>query len=98
MWKFLGQGSNLSHSCDLRHSCGNAGSLTHCTGPGIKPALLQGQCWVLNCGAVRTPQESIFTVVCNIGFNSGETVGGKSVSNNWAIVKQIKTHSLHNQK
>ena len=28
-WKFLGQESNLSHSCDLRHSCGNAGSLTH---------------------------------------------------------------------
>ena len=26
MWTFLGQGFNLSHSCDLCHSCGNAGS------------------------------------------------------------------------
>ena len=23
--KFLGQGSNPSHSCDLHHSCGNTG-------------------------------------------------------------------------
>ena len=30
MWKFLGQGSNLSCSCDLGHGCGIAGSLTHC--------------------------------------------------------------------
>ena len=26
IWKFLGQGLNLSHSCDLGHSYGNAGS------------------------------------------------------------------------
>ena len=31
-----GQGSELSHSCDLRHS--NTGSLTHCAGPGTEPA------------------------------------------------------------
>ena len=30
MWKFLGQGWNPRCSCDLRHSCGNAGSLTCC--------------------------------------------------------------------
>ena len=35
--EFLGQGSDLSHSCDLCHSCSNAGSLTHCLGLGIKP-------------------------------------------------------------
>ena len=29
IWKFLGQEVNLSHSCDLYHSCSNAGSLTH---------------------------------------------------------------------
>ena len=29
IWKFPGQGSNLSHSCDLCHSCSNTGSLTH---------------------------------------------------------------------
>ena len=39
--KFLGQGSDLSCGCDLSCSCGNAGSLTHCVGPGIK---LMPQC------------------------------------------------------
>ena len=48
IWKFVGQGSNLSHSCDLCHSCGNAGLLAHCTGWGIEPALLQRQPWILN--------------------------------------------------
>ena len=33
--QFLRQGSNCS--CNLSHSCGNARSLTHCAGPGIKP-------------------------------------------------------------
>ena len=36
--EFLGQGSDLSHSCDLCRSCGNPGSLTRCAGLGIKPA------------------------------------------------------------
>ena len=35
--EFLGQGLDLSHSCALSSSCGNARSLTHCEGPGIKP-------------------------------------------------------------
>ena len=39
-WKFLGQGLNLSPSCDLCLSCSNTRSLTHCAGPGIKPVLL----------------------------------------------------------
>ena len=30
MWKFPGQGSNLRCSCDLYHSWGKTGSLTHC--------------------------------------------------------------------
>ena len=30
IWKHLGQRSNLSCSCNLHHSCGNAGSITHC--------------------------------------------------------------------
>ena len=29
MWMFPGQELNLCHSCDLHHSCSNAGSLTH---------------------------------------------------------------------
>ena len=47
IWKFLGQESNLSHSCDLCHSCGK-------TRPGIepmpqqRPEPLQRQSWVLN--------------------------------------------------
>ena len=31
-----GQGSDLSHSRDLSHSCDNDGSLTHCAGLGIE--------------------------------------------------------------
>ena len=54
IWKFLGQGSNLRHSCNLCYSCSNAGSLTHCTRQRIKPAphqwpeTFQRQCWILN--------------------------------------------------
>ena len=36
--EFLGQGSDLSCSCDLCSSCCNTGSLTHCASQGIKPA------------------------------------------------------------
>ena len=35
--EFLGQGLDLTHSCDLSCSCFSAGSLTHCAGPGIEP-------------------------------------------------------------
>ena len=31
---FLSQGSDPSHSCDLHHSCSNAGALTHCARRG----------------------------------------------------------------
>ena len=34
---FLGQGSDPSRSRELRRSCGNTGSLTHCAGLGIEP-------------------------------------------------------------
>ena len=37
IWKFPGQGLNQNHSCNLCHSCSNAGSLTHYGGPGIEP-------------------------------------------------------------
>ena len=37
--EFPGQGSDPSCNCDLSRSCSNTvGSLTHCAGPGIKPA------------------------------------------------------------
>ena len=35
--EFPGQGLYPSCSCNLHCSCSNAGSLTHCAGPGIKP-------------------------------------------------------------
>ena len=35
--EFLGQESDLSRSCDLRCSGGNARSLTHCAGLGMEP-------------------------------------------------------------
>ena len=35
--EFLGQGLDLTHSCNLSCSCFSAGSLTHCAGPGIEP-------------------------------------------------------------
>ena len=34
IWKFPGQGANLSHSCDLQHNCVNTGPWTHCTTAG----------------------------------------------------------------
>ena len=37
IWKFLGQGPNRSHTCNIRHSCSHVGSLTHCAWPGTEP-------------------------------------------------------------
>ena len=37
IWKFPGQGLNLSCSCDLCHSCGTCRSLTQFAGQGIEP-------------------------------------------------------------
>ena len=48
IWMFPGQGSNLSCSCDICHSCNNTRSLTHRTGSGTESMLLQRQCRILN--------------------------------------------------
>ena len=54
-----GQRSDPSHSPDPSRGCSNAGSLTHCAGPGIKPASQRSQDaanpilnsgWFLNSG------------------------------------------------
>ena len=67
-WKFRGQGLNLSQSCDLYHSCGNSGPLTHCAGPGIKPAPPQRQARSLAyCTTAGTPF-FIFFVHFSSGF------------------------------
>ena len=41
--EFPVQGSDPSRSCKLSHSCGSAGSLTHCVGLGIKPVSQHSQ-------------------------------------------------------
>ena len=40
IWKIPSLGFGPSHSCDLCHSCRDAGSLTHCTTVGTQEALL----------------------------------------------------------
>ena len=37
------QESDPNCSCNLNRSCSNAGSLTHCAGPGIEPASQHSQ-------------------------------------------------------
>ena len=52
--EFMGQGSDLSHSCDLYRSYSNARSFSPLCRPGIKPASWQrpcGSCWA----TVETP-------------------------------------------
>ena len=41
--EFLNEGSDLSRSCDLSNSSGNARSLTYCAGLGIKPSSQHSQ-------------------------------------------------------
>ena len=41
--EFPGQGSDLSPSSDLNHSCDNTRSLTHCAQLGIQPVSQQSQ-------------------------------------------------------
>ena len=41
--EFPGQGSDASYGCDCCCSCGNIGSLTRCTGLGIKPVSQRAQ-------------------------------------------------------
>ena len=57
----LGQGSDLSHSCNLCHSCSNTGSLTHCSGPGTEPAGCCQSC----CTIMRTPSKR-FCFICGM--------------------------------
>ena len=53
--KALGQGQNLSWSCNLYYSC-NAGSLIPCSRAGIEPASPQRQARLLTqCATAGTP-------------------------------------------
>ena len=60
IWKFLGQGLNLSPSCDLCHSCSNTGSFntlcqdryqTHTS--SVTPATVVG--FLIHCATAETP-------------------------------------------
>ena len=42
--RIQGQGSNPSHTCNLCHSCGNAGSLTHCYTEGTPNECFSSGC------------------------------------------------------
>ena len=56
--KFLGQGLNPSHSCNLCHRCSNAGSLTYCARLGLNLCCLRNKAGSLTCCATAgTPQE-----------------------------------------
>ena len=72
IWRFLGQGLNLSYICDLCHSCGNARSLTHGTGPRTKPAPqqesepLQRQHQILNLLCHSGNSLYCFLMVCRV--------------------------------
>ena len=59
--EFPGQGSDLSRCCDLSCSFGNIGSLSHCAGPGIKPASQGSQ----DTAGPVTPQRELHK--CNSG-------------------------------
>ena len=59
---------DLSHICDLCHSCGNTGSLTHWARPGIKPTsswILAGfvTCWT----TTGTPAVGFLTHYTTVG-------------------------------
>ena len=58
--EFPGQGSDLSCSCDLSHSCGNARSLTGCARPGIKSA---SQCSKDTTNPIVPQQEFLKTLL-----------------------------------
>ena len=64
--EFLGQGSAPSCSCNLSHSCGNTGSLTHCIRPGIKPV---SQCSQDTANPIAPPRE-----LKNTALRGGESL------------------------
>ena len=62
--EFPGQVSDLSCSCELRHSCSNAGSFDPPCWAGIKPAsLVQQKCCRFHCVTEETPYLTIFLKV-----------------------------------
>ena len=48
IWKFLGQGWNLSHRCALCHSCNHAGSLPTVPGLRLTQVASRDRSWIMN--------------------------------------------------
>ena len=55
--KFLGQGSDPSHSCNPPHSCSSSGPLTHSVGLGIQPMSQHSRDTTHPVKPVGTPQK-----------------------------------------
>ena len=83
IWKFPGQGLNLSWSFDQCPCCSHAGSLIHCTGLGIKLEPPQRQAGLLTHS--NTAGIPIFTI-----FKCAQSSGIKHIH----IVTQPSSRSL----
>ena len=77
IWKFPGQESNPSHSCDQHHSCGNTRSLAHCwaerTEPGSLLLLKHHQSCCATAGTLAvgflTPVQKLLSCVFKLNKN-----------------------------
>ena len=93
IWKFPGQGSNPSHSCNLHHN--HSGSLTHCTRPGIKPMPPQRQCQILNLLHHSSNSRNGFLKRCQLSsWNSCFMTCNGAPSNTFLLKSELAFHIL----
>ena len=64
IWKFLGQGLNLSCSWDLHHSCSNTRFFSHCSRPGSELRLLQRQHQIFTAPQWELPKKIWKSSLC----------------------------------
>ena len=74
--------SDQSHSCDLSHSCSNAGSLTHCAGQGMDPTS-QGS------------QEAVDTIVPQQEFLKGILLKAEGKGVRFVLQRAMNQTSIH---
>ena len=68
--EFLGRGTDRIHSCRLSCHCSNAGSLTHCAGPGIEPVSQHSQD---NADPIVPQQECLKVFIINVFWILSDT-------------------------
>ena len=85
IWKFLGQGSDLSHSSNLCHSCATLDPLTHCTGPWGHWRECHSPCTRLGM-----PAHLLFIEYLNIGQEGVKTGGLSSISLSFTGVERSR--------